>query len=94
MGTTPIDTAPTPLDKRCRDAKPERLTIGGETFVRNDVVAREHGVCERTINRDDKHGAPFLLIGSVKYRPQGRYHEFLLSRIRQHKPPRGRKHRA
>ena len=71
-----------------RSDRPERLMIGGEEMVRNDVVAREQGgVAERTINRGDKDGAPFIYIGGVKYRPIGRYHEFMLGRIRVRNQP-------
>ena len=65
-----------------RTDRPERLTIGGVEMVRNDVVAREAGACERTINRADRLGAPYLMIGGVKYRPIERYHEFLLGQIK------------
>jgi hypothetical protein len=65
-----------------RTERPERLTIGGVEMVRNDVVAREEGACERTINRLDRLGAPYLMIAGVKYRPIERYHEFLLGQIK------------
>jgi hypothetical protein len=81
-----MDAATPTLDKRRREAKPERLRIGDETFVRNDIKAREQGVCERTLNRLDCDGAPYLFVGAVKYRPETRYDAFLLGRIQQHKP--------
>ena len=38
-----MDTAlePERLDPRCREAHPERITIGDEVFVRNDIRAKE-----------------------------------------------------
>jgi hypothetical protein len=56
-------------------------------MVRNDVVAGDEGNCERTLNRRDKDGAPYIYIGGVKYRPIERYHEFMLGRIQVHQPP-------
>jgi hypothetical protein len=68
-------------DTRRRATRPERLVIGGKEFVRNDVIAREQGLSERTLNRDDTVGAPFLMIGGVKYRPTDEYGAFVLGRI-------------
>jgi hypothetical protein len=57
-------------------------------MVRNDVVAREEGACERTINRLDSLGAPYIYIGGVKYRPIERYHKFMLAQIKvRNQPP-------
>jgi hypothetical protein len=64
-----------------RTDRPERLTIGGVEMVRNDVIAREEGCCERTVNRLDSLGAPYLMIAGCKYRPIERYHRFLLEQI-------------
>jgi len=73
---------PRPPIKRCiRAERPEQLVIGGKTFTRNDVVAKQHGCNVRTVNRGDKLGAPFLFVAGVKYRPDEEYAEFLLSRI-------------
>jgi hypothetical protein len=74
---------------RRRKARPERITIGGVEFVRNDVLAREQGTTERTINRADARAAPYTYIGGCKYRPREQYHEFLLTQIkvRNQKPP-------
>jgi hypothetical protein len=69
--------------RRDRGARPERMTIGGVTMVRNDIVAAEMGVVERTINRDDKDGAPYTYFGNVKYRPIEAYHQFLLKQVKQ-----------
>ena len=71
----------TPPTNKGRAARPERLIIGGEEMVRNDVAAREQGTSERTVNRHDARGAPFVKIGGVKYRPLARYHKFLLDQI-------------
>jgi hypothetical protein len=75
------------LDPRRREAHPERIHIAGETFVRNDVQARELGCSERSVNRGDKHGAPFLFIGGIKYRPEKRYAAFIIGRIQARKAP-------
>jgi len=80
---------------RRRSARPERLVIGGEEMVRNDVVAQEQGASERAVNRGDAHGAPYILLYGVKYRPIGRYHDFLLKRIQsRNQPPLRRRRRA
>jgi hypothetical protein len=93
------DIAPTsPATRKSKRAfrteRPERLTIGGELMVRNDVVAREEGACERTINRLDRLGAPYLMIAGCKYRPIERYHRFLLEQIQvRNQPPKKRRGR-
>jgi hypothetical protein len=74
------------LDPRRREAHPERLEIGGETFIRNDLLAAELGISERSVNRGDRDGAPYVFIGGVKYRPKKRYHDFVLNSIQEHKP--------
>ena len=94
LNTSESGTRPT-KDRR-RSARPERIMIGGVEFARNDVLAAEQGnVTERTINRGDKDGAPFVYIGGVKYRPVEEYHKFLLGRIqrRNRPPPKRRGHR-
>ena len=86
-----IDTDRTRASRR--STRPERMVIGGVEMVRNDVVAREQGgVAERTINRGDKDGAPYIYIGGVKYRPIEQYHQFLLGQIKggRNQPQRGR----
>lgn len=94
LNTSESGTRPT-KDRR-RSARPERIMIGGVEFARNDVLAAEQGgVTERTINRGDKDGAPFIYIGGVKYRPVERYHQYMLGRIqvRNQTPLRRRGHR-
>jgi hypothetical protein len=87
---TLLDTAET-KDRRRRSNRPERMVIGGEEMVRNDVVARDEGSCERTVNRRDKLGAPYIYIAGVKYRPIKRYHEFMLGQIQvRNQPPKKR----
>lgn len=76
-------TAVTPRHRRGRAERPERLVVNGETLVRNDVKAREIGATERTINRGDARGAPYVFVAGVKYRPETRYNDFLLSHIKQ-----------
>ena len=80
----------TAIDSRCRSTRPEHIDIGTDVLVRNDVIAKQYGTSERTINRGDAEGAPFVKIGGVKYRPQKGYQEFLASRIQR----RGQRRRA
>jgi hypothetical protein len=81
------------LDPRRRELHPERVVIGDETFVRNDIQAKELGCSERSVDRGDKHGAPFLFIAGIKYRPARRYAAFMLSRI-QVRGPQSHKRKA
>ena len=90
MSDLSLDTSaiPTRLTKdRRRSARPERMIIGGVEVVRNDVVAREKGTTERTINRGDARGAPYIYIAGVKYRPIEDYDKFLLGQIQVRKAP-------
>ena len=65
-----------------RSERPERIPLAdGEEAVRNDLVAKEQGTSERTVNRDDAKGAPYLYFGGVKYRPIKEYRAFLVGRI-------------
>ena len=80
-----MDTDEQPLDPRCREAHPERITIGGEVFVRNDIKAKEQGESERSLNRGDKRGAPYRFFGGIKYRPLRLHAEFIMRTI-QRKP--------
>ena len=63
-------------------------------------MAEKHGVSERTVNRGDRDGAPYRFFGGVKYRPKGRYDQFILNSIRESRPQtpkrkrRGAKHAA
>jgi hypothetical protein len=70
-----------------RSDRPERIWIGGEEMVRNDVLAQEQGGSERSINRGDPRGAPYLYLNGVKYRPLKRYHQYLLGRIQVRNQP-------
>jgi hypothetical protein len=81
MNTTAV------MDRRRRAAKPERIDIGDDTLVRDDILAKEKGVTTRTLGRGDSLGAPYAYIGNVKYRPERRYHQFMASRIQVRKPP-------
>jgi hypothetical protein len=80
-------TAHTPKDRH-KESRPERITVGGTTFVRNDVVAKQQGdVAERTLDRGDQHGAPYAFFGGVKYRPEPQYSDWVLATsIKQRKP--------
>lgn len=66
---------------RRRSKRPERIDLGDDEAVRNDILAKEEGTSERTLNRGDKDGAPYLFIGGVKYRPYREYKQYLASRI-------------
>jgi hypothetical protein len=86
-----VTTTPTTAHKdRHRDARPERIIVGDEVFIRNDVLAREHAISERTLNRSDKDGAPYRFFAGVKYRPERRYSEFVLRGIVEKRPERRR----
>jgi len=81
-----------PRNSRRRESRPERISLGDEELVRNDIIAKDHGTSERTVNRGDAKGAPYTYIGNVKYRPLKAYRQFLASGIKQIKPPRRRGH--
>jgi hypothetical protein len=83
------------LDPRRREAHPERIFVGDEVFIRNDVKAKEQGESERSLNRGDKLGAPFRFFGGVKYRPERRYAEFIINSIQVRRlQPQSRKRRT
>jgi hypothetical protein len=81
-----MDTTEQRLDPRRRELHPERIEIGGEILLRNDVQAKRLGCSERSVNRGDKDGAPFVFIGAIKYRPEKRYAAFILNRVQEGKP--------
>jgi hypothetical protein len=64
-----------------RAQRPERIPIPGDELVRNDIVARDEGVTERSLNRGDAQGDPYTFVGGVKYRPLRAHQEFRASRI-------------
>ena len=82
------------FDPRDRRAHPERMTIGGETFERNDVRAKSLHMSERSLNRGDRLGAPYLFIAGVKYRPVERHDTFILASIQTRKPQPPKRRRA
>ena len=69
------------VNARLRQSKPERIHLNDDELVRQDLIAVETGLSERSINRGDKDGAPFTYVGNVKYRPDKAYKQFLASRI-------------
>jgi hypothetical protein len=71
-----------------RTDRPERIPIPGDELVRNDLIAKEDGVTERTLNRGDKEGDSYTYVGGVKYRPYKKHKEYLASRIRRLNPAR------
>lgn len=83
---TDVSTITTTIHPKNADAprraqRPERIDLGDDEGLRNDLVAREQGVSERTVNWGDAFGAPFIMIGGVKYRPIRAYRQFLTSQI-------------
>jgi hypothetical protein len=82
----PSESGQPPLDPRCRNAHPEHITIGDEVFDRNDISAERYSESERSHNRRDREGAPYLMIAGIKYRPRGRLATHVLSTIQQHRP--------
>jgi hypothetical protein len=83
-----------PLDRRRRESHPERILIGNEVFVREDIMAAELGECMRTLARRDVEGAPHARFGGVKYRPEKRFHQFLLDTIQVRERPSKRRARS
>jgi hypothetical protein len=71
--------------RRCRSTKPEQIDIGSDLLVRNDVIAVQQGTSVRTVDRGDAAGAPYILVGGVKYRPLREYQQFLAGRIQRRK---------
>jgi hypothetical protein len=69
---------------RPRAQRPERIPIGDDELVRQDILAQELGQSERSMNRGDKDGAPYRSIAGVKYRPNKRYRQFLADTIQRH----------
>ena len=80
MSDAPTITNRGPGQRR-RALKPACIDIGSDDLIRNDIVATEDGVSERTLNRGDAKGDPFIYIGGVKYRPRRGHHEFRASQI-------------
>ena len=74
-------------------ARPDRINIGEDELMRNDLIAKEQGTSERTVNRGDAHGAPFTYVGGVKYRPIREYRQYLISRIQRKGQPQQRRRR-
>jgi hypothetical protein len=83
MDTNTQDRA---LDPRRREAHPEHIVAGNRTYERNDIAAGKYHESERSANRRDPKGAPYVFFGGVKYRPQPDYDNFIASTIQQRKP--------
>jgi len=81
-----MDTSEQPLDPRRREAHRERIVVGDEVFIRNDIKAKELGESERSLNRGDKRGAPYRFFGGIKYRPERLYAEFVMRTVQVRKP--------
>jgi hypothetical protein len=76
-----------------RSERPERIRLGHIEYVRNDVVARELCICERTLHRGDARGAPYRKFGGIKYRPFPEFADWIASGIQRGKPPSRRRNR-
>lgn len=80
-----------------RSSKPEYLIIGGKTFARNDIAAKDKSLSERGLNREDARGAASILIGGIKYRPLDQLDEHFLARVQLHpkakQPPKSKRGR-
>lgn len=79
------------LDPRRREAHPEQIIIGDETFDRNDISAKRYAESVRSHNRRDKEGAPYLFLGGVKYRPRERLAAHILRGIQPIEPTKRRR---
>jgi hypothetical protein len=85
----PFNTEARARGRHPRSSRPERINLDGDEAVRNDLIAKEQGTSERTVNRGDADGAPFIYFGGVKYKPLKAYREYLSARIqRRNQPPR------
>jgi hypothetical protein len=69
-----------------RASRPERINIGDDVAVRNDVIAKEQGASIRAVDRDDAKGAPFMYFAGVKYRPEKKYRKFLAGKVKTRRP--------
>jgi hypothetical protein len=85
------NTEAQPRDPRRREAHPEHIIAGGRTYERNDIAAKKYSESERSANRRDPKGAPYVFFGGVKYRPQPDYDNFIAGTIKQRKPLKPRK---
>jgi hypothetical protein len=81
------DIGPSPSKTtHSRTLRPERIDLGDDIAVRNDIVAKEQGASERAVNRDDAKGAPYMYFAGVKYRPEKRYRKFLAGKVKTGRP--------
>jgi hypothetical protein len=80
------DPSQNTIDVRCLEAHPERIVVGDETFVRDDVFARSRAQSRKTLSRQDALGMPYRFFGGVKYRPEKRADDFIIGTIKVHKP--------
>lgn len=70
-----------PDDPRRRENRPERISLGEDELVREDLLAEEYRQTKQTMARHDKKGAPFVKIAGVRYRPRRGFQEYLASQI-------------
>jgi hypothetical protein len=83
----------TSAGRRTRSAHPARIELNDDELVRNDLIAAEVGTSERSVNRGDANGAPFVLVGGIKYRPIKAYRTYLAEQIKRKNQPQRRRAR-
>jgi hypothetical protein len=88
-----MDAPSTGTGRRSRSAHPERIPLNDDELVRNDLIAAELGSSERSVNRGDANGAPFMLVGGIKYRPIKAYRTYLAEQIKRKSQPQRRRAR-
>jgi hypothetical protein len=75
-----------PIDVRRIEARPERIVVGDEVFIRDDVYARSRAQSRKTLSRQDALGMPYRFFSNVKYRPEKRADAFIIGTIKVQKP--------
>jgi hypothetical protein len=58
---------------KLQDHPPHIELTNGVLLVRDDVAQERRGQTQKTGAREDKRGAPFVMMAGVKYRPQPAY---------------------
>lgn len=65
------------------------IQIPGDELVPNEALAQEWDCTERTLNRYDKRGLPFVMVGGRKFRPLNAARDWLAGNIKRLNPKRG-----
>ena len=66
----------------------------GTMLERDDIAQQKKGQSQRTAARQDKDGAPFVMIAGVKYRPQPHYDDYFVTKIVRLGQPSAKKRRS